>query len=302
MSKSILQYLFMAAIFVLAFNGCETQDNLVDSVRLPGTEVMVRDGRQNLYPSWHPQKDAIVYISADVNSKPVQGFVQGTAIRQTNLTSDSVQTLWSGSEMLTFCDVHPGGNLITLCRHNGSDRDVVIFNPEKITWQTISRLDGDELFPQWSPDGNALAFLHDKKISIYHTQSLNTETIDLSVSAHSFCWHPTGDGWLLFGYDGTEMRLYRYRWSHNELIALSNQGLNGSWPAATQPPQFAESVLGPHMIYSSGKSLRLYDLDAAQAAVVVPQGTFPAWSWQGDRIAYSFDGQIRIEAMWVKME
>jgi Tol biopolymer transport system component len=302
MFKSFIYYSIIAAILTGVFTGCESQDTLVNNIQLPKTQVAVSDGQQNMYPSWHPNEDAIVYISAESDAKPVDGFVQGTSIRQKNLTTDSVQTLWSGTERLTFCNVHPEGNLVALCRHNGSDRDVVIFNREKITWQTPSRLGGDELYPRWSPDGKSLAFLHDEKISVYHTQELRTETPDMPVSVRSFCWHPNGDGWLLFGHDGTEMRLYRYRGSQNELIALTNQGLNGTWPAATHPPAFAKSVLGTHMIYSSGKSLRLYDLDAGNAAVVVPQGTFPAWSPQGDRIAYSVDGQIRVESMWVKIE
>lgn len=70
----------------------------------------------------------------------------------------------------------PDGRYITAERVTDTGRDVVVLDPR--TWEEVARLttDGDSFAPEWSPDGNQIAYLHNKGLDV----DVRVMTLDLS--------------------------------------------------------------------------------------------------------------------------
>lgn len=163
--------------------------------------------------------------------------------------------------------------------------DIYTYDPITRETRAVMNLpDTHEFNPKWSPDGTRIVFTSSSidfsTFGVYTTNVLTMESKPL-VGAESGgfpAWSPNGK-WISFDRDdeGT-ISLFRIPSSGGEALLVREDARMSSWSPDSRRLVFQQPSDG---------SIRTVDVNGRNETMVVPSGFFPAWSPNGQWIAYT---------------
>jgi len=274
--------------------GCSEQ-SVIDLERtIPSPRILVQDGWQNIQPSWHPDGTRLVYVAQSATGKP-----RGSSVRTVEIENRQVTTLFQDTTFAYFPQYSGDGQDLLFVSGRSGSFDVWLQHLANGVTVHLSHEPGSESFPCWSPDNRTIAYITQGRIAFADRDGANVSyAANQPSSAWSLCWG--GDAaTVIFSsfHDGFE-QIFLYDRLEQQVRDLSDEPLEGNWPAAPRHPQ---QEIGAYFVFQSNGGIFLYKLAGQSVTEVVASGLMPAWSPDGLDLVYSSGGKLVQETILVMM-
>jgi Tol biopolymer transport system component len=188
----------------------------------------------------------------------------------------------------------------TLCLTGIWDAVSLSWNGKKLAWDTgaaglriadeigeneytLSVPQGANFGPSLSPDGKRVAFLHSARddgrydIWVGDVDANNAEQITNTRNVTDVVWSPKGD-WLAYVHDWSDETL------EGQISLVRPDGDGDKTLVGGDTPEWAPD--GKHLVYVHNRSIWTVGSDGQDAKRIIPNGHSPAWSRDGDQIAF----------------
>jgi Tol biopolymer transport system component len=291
----------MNRLFILGLLFLACTENTITSVekKLIGARVLVRDGWENLNPSWSPSGDTIIYLAREQMS--TLSGTEASYIRQIEIHTGKITDLVHDSTGLSFPQLSSDGQKLVFCSGRLGERDVWLIHIGANTYERFSTREGHESFPCFSPDNKSIAYINKGQIIL---QSMNgnlkilaTDPLDILA----VCWTNTGDELLFSGRQEGKTQLYRYTLETDQ-YQLIGGGVTGTWPDFTIPPLQLGDQLGPQVAFEKNSGIFLASLNRSSISRIEPDGKMPNWSPDGSQLAFCQEGNILTVNVWTLID
>lgn len=189
-----------------------------------------------------------------------------------------------------------------LCLSDAWDAVSLSWNGDKLAWDTrdlgirVGNADdpskpltltapaGANYAPSLSPDAKRAAFLHSPKddgrydVWVIDTGgSANAEQVTNTRNVSDVSWSPKGD-WLAYVHDWSDETL------EGQISLVRPDGEDVHTLVRGDAPEWAPD--GKHLVYVHNRSIWTIGSDGEDAKMIVPNGHSPAWSRDGEQIAF----------------
>jgi len=172
-----------------------------------GLHQLTSDGTINIFPSWAPTGQEIVFTT----------FKRGHAeIAHLNLSTRQSRILGLGPDMNMGPEWSPNGRWIAFTRSLGGDSDVYIMAADGTGIRPLAQSRGIDTAVDWAPDGSRFAFVSDRSGNpqIY-TAAVGGGGLQRLTFAGDYndapAWSPDGQSMAFVSRDGHVMNLYVMR-------------------------------------------------------------------------------------------
>jgi Tol biopolymer transport system component len=188
-----------------------------------------------------------------------------------------------------------------MCLQDLFDTVSVSRNGDKIAWDTnggtaivVADADGSNPVnvpvppgsnsaPSLSPDGTKVAFLHSAEndgrydIWVASVTASDAEQVTSTRNVSDVAWSPTGD-WLAYVQNWSEDTL------QGQISLIRPSGDDAHTLATGDAPDWSPDA--KHLVYVHNGSIWTLDADGTNARQLIPNGHSPAWSRDGELIAF----------------
>jgi Tol biopolymer transport system component len=193
-----------------------------------------------------------------------------------------------------------GGDQKEICLLNSWDAVSLAWKGDKLAWDTrsqgifIGNAEGDNevvypaplganFAPSLSPDGERIAFLHSARddgrydIWVGDVDVANAEQVTTTRNITDVSWAPKGD-WLAYVQNWSDETL------EGQIALVRPDGTEANVLTAGDAPEWAPD--GKHLVYVHNGNVWTIGSDGKDAKMIVPNGHVPAWSRDGEQIAF----------------
>jgi hypothetical protein len=206
--------------------------------------------------------------------------VRGDGTRETRLLTIAGSDIWGAS-------VSPNGKRIAFRINEGENpaSDIAVANIDGTQERRITRSGRHDTQPAWSPDGKRLAFISipagtsgDYLLQTIDPNGAGPKTIASGVTEMRLpVWSP----------DGTSIAYQTRNGLHQQIAVISAAGGAVTWlPATAGAAEPAWSSTNAIAFSTPDGMIAVTGPAGTSARAVVRNGTMPAWSADGKRIAY----------------
>jgi Tol biopolymer transport system component len=142
---------------------------------------------------------------------------------------------------------------------------------------------GANYAPSLSPDAERAAFLHSVRddgrydIWVGDVDADNAEQVTTGRNVSDVSWSPKGD-WLAYVHDWSDETL------EGQISLVHPDGTDAHALVKGDAPEWAPD--GKHLVYVHNGSIWMIGSDGKDATMIVPNGHSPAWSRDGEQIAF----------------
>jgi Tol biopolymer transport system component len=283
-------------VAAIAFGfGCAEQSVIDLELTIPSPRILVQDAWQNIQPSWHPDGARVVFVAQSATGKP-----RGSWLRTVEINDRKVTTLFQDTTFAYFPKYSGDGKELVFVSGRSGSFDVWIQHLTDGSTVHLSHEPGSETFPCWSPDDGTIAYITQGRIAFTDRNGANVSyAANLPSSAWSLCWGEDA-GTVIFSCfrDGFE-QIYSYDRQEQQVRELSEEPLEGNWPAA---PRKSQQAIGAYFVFQSGGGILLYKFTSQSVTEVVASGLMPAWSPDGLDLVYTSGGKLVQETLLVMMD
>jgi Tol biopolymer transport system component len=187
-----------------------------------------------------------------------------------------------------------------ICLSDSWDAVSLAWNGEKLAWDTrsqgirVGNPDGSgevsvpvplgaNYAPSLSPDAERVAFLHsvrdDGRYDIWagDVDVANAEQVTTTRNVTDVSWAPKGD-WLAYVQNWSDETL------EGQISLVHPDGTDAHVLTAGDAPEWAPD--GKHLVYVHSGNIWTIGSDGKDSKMIVPNGHSPAWSRDGERIAF----------------
>ena len=189
-----------------------------------------------------------------------------------------------------------------LCLSDAWDAVSVSWNGDKLAWDTrnagirvgnavdgsgeitLQAPQGANFAPSLSPDAKRAAFLHstrdDGRYDIWVVDAggaADAEQLTSTRDISDVSWSPKGD-WLAYVQDWSDETL------EGEIMLMNPDGEDAHLLVKGDAPEWAPD--GKHVVYVHNGSIWTIGSDGKDAKMIVPNGHSPAWSRDGEQVAF----------------
>jgi Tol biopolymer transport system component len=288
----------------LAFACGSSADGYICKMRIDGSELqrLARLGPWIPDPAWSPIEDLIA-ISAETSVDSKDSSIwdlylispDGTVIRK--LTDNPAET----GVVLMDINWSPDGQWIAFVASGqiGAEKsDIYIVKVDGSGLRRLTQPPAFHILPQWSPDGNQLAYLAISQnvsylvIEIEPWNDYARRQIPLSVSG-DLSWLHDGSGFVYWSNREDNYDLYRYDIDQNMVLRLTTDpgvDIEPAWSPDGNSLLFRSSRSGHHEIYTmdgSGNEIVRQVENATQNFLVNP-----FWSRDGRTIFFFLSNHL----------
>jgi TolB protein len=238
-----------------------------------GKQPVTSNGSINLFPSWSPDGDALLYTSYRGGMPDIFLLSRG---------SKRSGRLVDGPKPKYRAVFSPKGDRIAIVMADGANTDIFLSNRKGRKLQRITKSPSIDVSPTWAPDGERLAFVSDRSGSPQvHLYDLKERAIRRLTFRGSYnaspSWSPTGE-WIVFAAQtGTNFDLYLISPETGyttPLVVHPRSDEDPAWSPDGRKVAFVSSRRGVKEIYT-------VDLDGTNVRRLTPgfgSCTAPAWS------------------------
>jgi Tol biopolymer transport system component len=193
-----------------------------------------------------------------------------------------------------------GSDQKTLCLTDVWDAVSLSWNGKNLAWDTkatgiriadenaenefsLPVPQGANFGPTLSPDGKKVAFLHSARddgrydIWVGDVDANNAEQVTNTRNVSDVVWSPKGD-WLAYVKDWSDETL------EGQISLVRPDGDGDKTLVAGDTPEWAPD--GKHLVYVHNGNIWTVGSDGKDAKRIVPNGHSPAWSRDGEQIAF----------------
>jgi Tol biopolymer transport system component len=193
-----------------------------------------------------------------------------------------------------------GSDRKEICLANSWDAVSLAWKGDKLAWDTRSQgiHIGDEngenesnypaplgvnFAPSLSPDGERVAFLHSARddgrydIWVGDVDAANAEQVTTTRNISDVSWAPKGD-WLAYVQNWSDETL------EGQIALVHPDGTDAHVLTRGDAPEWAPD--GKHLVYVHNRNVWTIGSDGKDAKMIVPNGHVPAWSRDGEQIAF----------------
>jgi TolB protein len=236
-------------------------------------ESVTQNGSINLFPSWSPKGDALLYTS--YRGGPPDLFVLSRGTRRSGNLLKVRLPKYRGV-------FSPDGKRIAFVMDEKGNTDIFVSDRRGRNVKPVTRARSIDVSPAWSPDGKQLAFVSDRsgapQLYVYGFETREVRRLTFRGSYNATpAWSPTGE-WIAFAAQtGTNFDLYLIspETGYTTPLVIHPRGdEDPAWSPDGRKVAFVSSRRGRKDIYSvdlDGSNLRRLTRDFGNC-------TAPAWS------------------------
>jgi len=278
---------------------CQNRGIVDMTVEIPSPVIAVEDEFYNSQPAWHPFQEKIIYISSSLSTDNDSTVAVG-AIKEVDLENGETRLLLDESSLACFPNYSPDGNAIVFCARKNNSQNIHILNLATHEISAITDDNGWRTYPRWSPDGKTVAFIHDGRVAIYQLDNHRFEFPEnIGKNVRSVCWGKSENQLIIARTLKENIELSLYDIKSNTLNPLTTlQQFDGSW-LSFAPLKSSLQNARAFLIFQNANKIYLFDFSKTQVNKIIQSGQTPAMSPQGNRVAFSQNGRIVIETLWV---
>jgi Tol biopolymer transport system component/cephalosporin-C deacetylase-like acetyl esterase len=169
------------------------------------------------------------------------------------------------------------------------DADVFVINPEGGTAQNLTRHPANDFSPEWSPDGERIAFRTDRdgNHEIYAMNANGSDPVNLTrtpdAEERSPAWSPDGAQIAFSSNRDGDRDIYLMAADGSDVARLALPGLQ-EYP--TWSPDGAEIAFTSYCSSCSNAALLVMNVDGTNPREIATSAGWPDWSPDGSVIAY----------------
>ena len=288
--KKIIFILLLFSIY--SFN-CTEQSITDQSVNVPSSLVLTNDNYLNFQQVWHPLGEKLVYVSGVKKSNNNESIIWGTTLREITIAQKQITDILFDSSGICHPDYHPQGNQLVYASRRTGSADIWLYDFSLNQSTQLTKDNGQEYFPRWSPNGQQIAFIKDGKLCLWELLSDQEEvTFPSSFEITSLCWE-SASSLIVTGVQNDNSYLYRYSINEFSFEKLDNKTIKG------ENPVYKNSRQSGMLAFERNNSITAYSYLDRVEYKLISGGISPSWSPDGTWLACSVNGTIICEPVWV---